>query len=252
MTIKVVPHSIDYDVVKKVDYISTMMLYFSAAISIAIIIFDSFGVPLLNISNSILSVIGILYFSLDVLQNYLFQIAEFNRKNDFIDNSLDTTLADKNSQGYFSNENISYGINKLGVNCFENSFFTKTISTKMIPKMIVKSSIILVLYLAVALFTNHEVLAALLQVTLPFTIIQQTIKLVVFNNKIKIIFNQFKQIFTTTTTDKRDSLIFDNVLNYEKVLAWGCIQLDSKLFNKYNTRLTGEWEEIKQKHKIQP
>ena len=36
-----------------------------------------------------------------MMNSYLFQNAEANRKNDFIDNSLNTQLSDKNSKDYF-------------------------------------------------------------------------------------------------------------------------------------------------------
>ena len=74
MTDKIVPHSTYYNVVRKVDFISNLLLSASAVISISIILFDSSNISLLKVSNSILSIVAIIYFSFDLLHNYLFQL----------------------------------------------------------------------------------------------------------------------------------------------------------------------------------
>lgn len=250
---KIVPYNIDYIAIKKVDFLATLVLCISAALSLVIIAIDR--VPDLTIKDGLnyfasatFCGFSILYFILDIIQNYLFQLAESNRKNDFIDNSLNTKLADKNSHGYFSNDNVPPGIYKLGINCFENTFFTKSISGKMITAKVVVMILIILLYLAVAFLADQRVLIAVLQMALPITIFQQTIRLIIFHSSIKSIFVKFKLIFASASLDKRDSLLLDNVINYERALAWASIQLDEKLFSKNNMALAQEWEEIKKQH----
>ena len=96
---KKVPYKADYDIVETIESISLSILWFSVAISVLTLIVLKFGtfssneviVPYLNTTNSFLSVI---YFISDIVSNYLFQIAEAKRREDFFDNSLNTQLAE--------------------------------------------------------------------------------------------------------------------------------------------------------------
>lgn len=252
---RIVPHEINYKTIKKVGGFASFLLYASALISVIVLVIDKTDLvkskELFNKNlNSILAILAILYFLLDLVQNYLFQQAELNRKNDFVDNSFQTKLADENSQGYFSNDSFPAGIYKLGVNGFENSFFTKAVSCKMIIPSIIKSVIIFILFLLVVFFTDQTILVAVVQIALPFTIIQQTTRLIFFHHQVKNIVDNYKHIFHNVNETNKSALIINNVINYEKTLSWGSVQLDSKLFNKHNPQLTLDWEALKIKYNI--
>lgn len=250
---RIVPHEINYKTINTVSGIASFVLYTSALIALILLFIEKTDFVItkelyIENLNSGLAILAILYFLIDIVQNYLFQQAELNRKNDFIDNSFETKLSDENSQGYFSNDSFPAGIYKLGVNGFENSFFTKAISKKMIVPAISKALLILVLFLLVIFYTDQSTLTALIQIALPFTIIQQTIKLIFFHYHIKRVVDIYKHIFANVAKSKRSPLIIDNVISYEKTLSWGGIQLDSKLFNKHNPQLTIDWEALKAKY----
>ncbi len=176
-------------------------------------------------------------------------MAEVKRRDDFFDNSLNTQLAEATSTGYYSNEHINPGLLKMGVNSFENSFFSKAVSGKMLKPMLKKSALLLILFLALAL-TNKELLTIALQLALPFTIILQTIRLFLYNKRMKDIFKNYQTIFSATTDGKKEQLIIHNMTSYETTLSWACIKLDSKLFDEMNDDLTIKWEEIKQRYNI--
>lgn len=248
---KVVPHAIDYALVSKVDKLNSYVLYVSAVLSLCVILNNHVSINLdkeqfNDVANRILGILGIAYFLIDMMNSYLFQNAEANRKNDFINNSLNTQLSDKNSKDYFSNDSIDIGIYKLGVNCFENCFFSKFVSSKMILPMVVKSFVILLLYLFVLFFTDQNTTLSVFQISLPFTIINQTIKLILLNSNLSLIAQNFRNIFSSTEKAKQDSLVINNVINYEKTLSSFNVQLDTKLFDKNNDKLSLEWERIKQ------
>ncbi len=249
---KIVPFKAHYDRVKTIGKIANLILYVSCFISLSVLIITkiefSNKASIRDFLNSLLACLSVLYFIANLVQNYFFQSAEFNRKDDFIDNSFKTKISDKNSTGYFSNENIVDGIIKFGVNCFENSFFTKNISSKMLAKESIKSTVVFSLFILIATLGEKELFITLLQIVLPLSIIQQTIKLLVLNLRVKKVFSNFKQIFSSVHKTKRNSLIIDNVLNYEKTLSWASILLDSKTFDKLNPELTIEWERIKSEH----
>ena len=129
-------------------------------------------------------------------------------------------LSEENSQGYFSNDNFTPSIYKLGVNGFENSFFTKSISSKMIAPNIIKSLIILILFLFVIFYTDQSTLISLVQIVLPFTIIQQTVRLIIFHSHVNKVFDNYKHIYSNVAKTKRGPLIINNVINYEKTHAF--------------------------------
>src|SRR5438552_7592092 len=154
---KLVPHDVDYKKVNFVENINDKILYSSAILSIAIIVIDNGDYfkkenqeGLLNLFNGILGILAISYFAIDIIRNYLFQLAEEHRRSDFVDNSLGTTVGQKNSEGYFSNDTLKEGTFKMGVNCFENSFFTYKVTNRMIRKVLVKSIVVILLILAIA------------------------------------------------------------------------------------------------------
>ena len=249
---KEVPFKANYDRVKAIGKIANFILYLSCFISLIVLIITKMKFSSKDLTqdflNSLIACLSVFYFFADIIQNYFFQSAEFNRKDDFIDNSFKTKLSEKNSTGYFSNDNIGDGIIKFGVNCFENSFFTKNISSKMLVSESIKSTVVFGLFILIASLGEKELFITLLQIALPLSIIQQTIKLLILNLRVKKVFSNFKQIFSSVHKAKRNSLIIDNVLNYEKTLSWASIQLDSKIFDKLNPQLSIEWERIKSEH----
>mgnify|MGYP003472872438 CR=1 FL=1 len=252
---KVVPYKKDFDLVSMVEKISNVILWSSVVVSTATIIISYSGtqqltgVNLTLILNSVNCFFAVAYFLSDIISNYLFQLAEAKRRDDFFDNSLNTNLSIENSNKYFTNDNVNTGIKKLGVNCFENSFFTKSIAKEMLMPMIIKSIIVFLLFLVLAISNNHLFTAAL-QIALPYTIIQQTFRLFVFRNRVENVCKGFQRIFSTNNKKTVMQSISHNVTSYETTLAWACIKLDSKLFDKMNDDLSVKWNKIKNKYNI--
>lgn len=254
--LKIVPHSIDFNFLLRIDSALNKLLKVSAFLAVITLLVDITKVfPNYNefiqlVLNSFTCLLAIAYFITDIAFNYFFQSAEIKRRKDFIDNSLGTHLSEQNSIGYFSNESKQTGIFKLGLNCFENSLFTKTVSSKMFNPLLVKLLIVVLGFVALALFTDNKTLTTVLQLSLPLTIIQQAVKLYFFKNKIESIYNQFYTIFSSTTGSQQENLIINNVINYESTLAWGSILLDSKIFDEVNPELSILWEDIKNRLSI--
>jgi len=256
---KIVPHESFYAKIKGLKKISSICLYISALISFFILIVGKFNFCLnatfnealiIKLLNALLAFFSVSYFVLDVFLNDLFLKAELNRKKGLIDNSLNSRLSDKQSQGYFSNDTISFGLYKFGVNSFENSFFSKKISERMINKMIFKSGFILVLFLLVVFFTENEIITVIAKISLPFTIIHQTVRLLIYNKHIAAVFERYKDIFSNTDKSELNAPLLDNVLNQEMTNAWARTALDSNLYTEMNSDLSLEWEEIKKERDL--
>jgi hypothetical protein len=87
--------------------------------------------------------------------------------------------------------------------------------------------------------------------SLPFTMFNETIKLYRLNRNVESVFLTFKKLYSSTKKSKREFLIIDNVINYEKSLSYSSIPLNDNLFHEMNESLSIEWNEIKKEHKIE-
>lgn len=251
---KKVPHDKIYKIVNKLSKVLSWILIISTVISVLLIIINNFSLntnPYTSITLSkILAFFAVTYFIIEIIQSHIYHRAELQRKNDFIDNSLRTKLADANSQGYFTNDEINNGIYKLGVNCFENSFFTKSITSKMLTKQLIYTIVIWLVIWLVILSAPNGVIVELILLTLPFNVLNETHKLYRLNRNVESVFLNFKKIFSSTKKLKREFLIIDNVISYEKSLSYSSVPLNSSLFNIMNDELSIQWNEIKKNHKI--
>ncbi len=252
---KIVPYKNDYLLVERNELLSQIILWTSVFISVATLIITKADVPFykepkISLLNTINCFLAVVYFISDIVANYLFQMAETKRREDFFDNSLNTKLSEAISEGYFSNEHLSPSILKMGVNNFENSYFSKNITRRMLQPMLLKTALILVLFLILALFTDREILTTALQIVFPFTIVQQTIRLLLYHKRIGDVFKNYQKIFSSTAEGNKEKLIIHNMTSYETTLSWACIKLNSKIFNKVNDELTPKWEAIKKNYHI--
>lgn len=251
---KQVPHANLYETVTKLSNALNRLLISSTIISIAIIILNNFNFETNpNISlwlSRLLALITFAFFILEIIRSQTFHRAELQRKNDFMDNSLKTKLADANSNEYYTNDDISNGIYKMGVNCFENSFFTKNISSKMLTKQITYTIGIWVVLWSVILTAPNNVFVEVVLLALPFSVANDLRKLYRLNQNVEMVFTNFKKIFSTTKKSKRGSLIIDNVISYEKSISYSSIPLNSKIFKELNDELSVKWNKIKKQHDI--
>jgi hypothetical protein len=200
--------------------------------------------------NYVIGVLSLFYFIGDLLKKFLLQLAEQRRRKDFIDNSLNTNLSDYRSEGYYSNEQFDPGVYKMGVNCFENSFFSMTVSGKMIKRLVIQSLLIILLFTLLVMVTDKITVATFLQFALPYTVLQQTIIVVIYHFQITTIFNYFKLLFSSAQEQKRDLLLIHNVINYESTIAWAGVVLSQAIFDDINDDLSAKWEQIKLEHQI--
>lgn len=253
---KKVPYKKDYDLVSQVESISHLILLSAIVIAGITIGIEYCGLEKAEVEyyqnhlTTINCFFSVGYFITDIFSNYLFGTAESHRREDFNDNSLNTNFSEENSAEYFTNDNLEPGVLKLGVNCFENSFFTKAVLTKMLKRMVIQSTGIFLLYVALALFTTNHILTIALQLVLPFTYIQQTLRLFILRNRIKAVFKRFQTIFSLANKKSMPQAIIHNVVSYETSLAWASIKTNSDIFEKLNDELSVKWIELKRKYNI--
>jgi len=233
---KKVPHEISYKIATRFDNILIRILIGSAVLSTIFIAlnflkFEFVDENILFFINAFIALIAVVYFVLEFFKEEMFQKAEIERKQDFIDNSLNTRLSLQNSSGYYSNDTIDPSFFKLGVNCFENTYFTYKVSKKMLPLAVIKFLFVLILFVFVALFSGNQLLLLVFQVPLPYVLLKDSYKTYRLNQSVCEILEKFQSIFSYDKTNGLNELIINNVISYEKVLSTYSILLNSKLFD---------------------
>lgn len=197
----------------------------------------------------------IAYSVLSFISDNIFYQASIQRREDFVDNSFNATIAEHRSLDYYTNENIVSGIYKMAVNGFENSLFTYSIATKMTTRLWTKNIVFAILILLFAILGYNNAFILLIQLTLPILLLQQAIKHTLFVYRIKRVYENYRRLFNDLKNEsdskrKRPEIIL-NVLDYETTLTYGTILLDSKIYDKLNPSLSIKWNQMKSDYKIE-
>lgn len=257
MKLRIVPYSVSYDTVETLNSRAEILLYSSTAVSIAISLLGYFN--LLPDLRTVLIGINILficiYAFLDNRASYIFTKAEMKRRLDWLDNSFGTNFSGKKSQGYFTNEHLSPGLYKLAVNCFENSYHTHFIISKMLGRIIIQTIIIVLIFIASAYIGNREIVRLFFELALPAILLQKLIKVIYFSSRMTEVQDRFKSLFNDLMQfgfENKTAEALRDILEYETALSWASIPLSSKIFRKYQDKLAKEWEELKAEYQVKP
>jgi hypothetical protein len=190
-----------------------------------------------------------------IVEYYLIPVAESKRRADYFENSFIQNFQLKNSEEYFTNEEINPGFYKMAVNLFQNLFFTISIAKLMIPKVIFKAAIGLLIFISISYigFNNDPIFITLLQAIFSLNITGQTIKFFIYYERKKQMMQELQILFSNPESIKGDKAVPQIIklyTDYECNISWGLISLDDKLFNKRNNALEEKWGTIKIKFKI--
>lgn len=193
-----------------------------------------------------------------ILENY--QINTFNKGNKrkldiFIDNSFGTKkIPCYNSDNYYNNEEIELGATRMLANVHENTFFTSKISniSMIVYSILTIISVIILSYLFLSYGLN-EISALLLNFLITGTVLEKTIKYKDLYNKTVNIFERCNDL-CSDLRDNKELNFYPRVITlfveYESVKYESKIVLSEKLFNKLNSNLSKEWEDIKSDYDI--
>lgn len=255
MKLRIVPYSVSYSTVEKLNKYATILLYSSTIVSIAISLLGYFNL-LPDLRNTLIgfNILFIcIYVYLDNRAHYIFTKAEMKRRLDWLDNSFGTNFSGKKSQNYFTNEHLSPGLYKLAVNCFENSFHTQSNISKMLPAIITQTIIIVLLFISSAYIGNREIVRLFFELSLPAILIQKLIKAIYFSSRMTDVQDRFKLLFNDLMKngfENKTAEALRDILEYETALSWASTPVSSKIFYKYQDQWATEWEELKQEYQI--
>lgn len=205
----------------------------------------------INSFDYLIPIFIVIIFILFIIRNFiLIPKAEKERRADFIDNSFGSKLSLYNSAEYYTNQEITVGVEKFGANLFQNIFFTTNISKKMRRFSIIKSSIVslLLFLLAVYGFKNSPISIPILQLFLSVNVIGGLIRLLLYVDRNEQLLQQLQNYYDTRV--ENFPLLFKIYSEYESNLAWSTIVLDEKTFKKYNLEIEKKWQVNKSKYSI--
>lgn len=195
------------------------------------------------------------YSVLSFVSDVIFYQASIQRREDFIDNSFKTTIADNRSVDYYTNDHIASGIYKMAVNGFENSLFTYNIANKMTTSLWIKNILFAIFILLFAIFGYDNAFVLLIQLSLPILLLQEAIKHTLFVSRIKRVYENYRRLFNELKNKpdckfKRPEILL-NILDYETTLTYGTTLLNSKIYNKLNPELSVKWNHMKTEYNIE-
>lgn len=253
------PHTDIYKVKGKLENINNFIFWLTLFLSTLPIVFmepckEYKIIDIINIIN--ISCIG-LFFIIETLNEFiLLPLADNKRRDDFIDNSFGTKFSIKNSVGYYDNDDVELGIYKAAVNQFESCFYTyslvklSTISKIVIPSIILFSMTIFAYYG----FSEVPFALTILQAFFSANILGNLIKHLILMNRLASIQDSWVELFQKENfkndAAKYQPSILRYILLYETLNSKINANISSKIFNRHNSKLMSDWEDLKVKYNI--
>lgn len=211
---------------------------------IAFVASSSSWIDIIIISELIISLI---FAAIDILDEVWFLYdAQRERRKSFLSNSLGTNLTDFKTDGYYNN-NHDPSVIKMGINCFENVFFSKNLAAKRALLEFGKALLCFLLFiLSCLLVTDKSKILVISQFIFSGIFILNTIRSLTFYVQIKQLYERFRNEFIVIKikTDIQLTSIIDCVMEYECLKSSFHIMLSSKDFYKNNPEWSSTWSEI--------
>lgn len=239
-----------FDKVKTYDKISQILMWISAALMVAEIISEKQQYTTITYIMVVINCFSLVIFQIISFHKELLQFkAEQQKRMDLYDNSFGTKLSESRSEGYYSNDEVFSGYMKLAVNNFESVFFTYRIMKADLRNSIVRAISVVLLFVCVSLLGLQNIYILMIQITLPITIVVDSIRFAVTYCRISEIYKDYRNLF-----EKKDGIreadIINQLLNYTATLTAGSVLLNDRTYNRLNESLSKEWVDIKTKFEI--
>lgn len=201
----------------------------------------------ISIITIILVIISFFYMALSLIDDgVLWFRAESARRKNSLQVAYSVRLDKYETDGYYNNKindpELSYAANQ-----FESIFYTKTISEKMMVLALGKILVVLlILFVSCRLISNNHILLIISQTAFSSVVIEESVRCIVFALRIRKLYDEAYHEFVTVGITGVPQRVWVKYfcIEYECIKAHYRVRLDSSLFNKLNTRLAGEWEDL--------
>lgn len=259
---RIVPFDSNYTTVRKFEKVAFYCLLFSA-IAIIYLWLVSKVEPKLTFKISSATIIDLVkvlsyvsmigYIVLSSTAKYLFYSAEKVKREDLIDNSFGTCYSDLNSEGYYNNEELPYGVKKLAINTYESSFHTEQTLKKMLFRYAMKMLIFSIPFL-ISIFSigGSDIVRLLFEISIPLIMLSQFFIIIVYYTGVKNVNECFKIELTNIGNKpievKDNARLLKPILDYYNIKSWATTNLDNSIFKKHNDQISEQW--LKRKGKL--
>lgn len=203
---------------------------------------------------SYVSMVG--YLIINVISKILFHNVEKRKRNDLIDNSFGTKYSDENTVGYYNNDETENGIKKLALNSYESSFHTEnTLKLMLYKNLVILIAFSIPFLLSIFSKNGSDIVRLLFEISIPLTLFSEFVIMLIYYLNVSEINERFKIELTNigdlNINEKDIPKLLIPVMEYYSIKAWANTNLDSKIFNKNNEKISEKWRKRKAKLKLQ-
>jgi len=209
-----------------------------------------------NIITALFIVLVVAHFVVNQLSRLcLVPKAEKKRRQQMLSDAFGSPISCDKTSLYYNND-YSPSVMRLGANTMENSLFSKEVAAKML----VKSRLVISLYMIIWLFIfsfHHgdvDILIWITQLVFSGAIIANWLTLEIFKNRCENVYEQLHTHFLHEVgagNEKAVAAVLDSFASYEAAKSSAGILLSSKAFNQLNLPLTQKWEQIRMALKME-
>ena len=235
-----------YVISKNIEKITSAVFYINFATAIVSLFIPNSLQEMVIMLQVIMAISSVTLSGID--DGVFWYAAERARRRNNIQTAFDITLDEAQTVGYYNNT-LEPSIEKYALNAFESLHHSRGIAEKMICKSILKSAIaLLILFVACRYIADGNVVLAITQTAFSSCIVEETIMLLIYRNRLDTLYNEFYTQFITlgVGVDKQKPILLAATVEYEAIKAHYKVRLDSSIHKKCNPELSAEWNKISQ------
>jgi hypothetical protein len=238
-----------YVPLERADWASDMLFYVGAALSIAVLFVEKAAHPVLyNVVMIVFAVSVVALFGVGLVTRVYFgPRATDQRTRDFLSSAYGVKLNYVVTDGYYNNT-LHEPTERLAAQVLENTHFSKAIAQEMAKTERIKFGVYVVLWLICLLVrqVSLDFILAASQAVLSEQMISKWVRLEWLRSRCEHIYNDVYALFQLRSSDNMfDARVFEAFVTYESVKANAATTLSGKIFEKKNSDLSSEWNEIK-------
>lgn len=233
------------------DKVSDLLFYSGAILSFATLLVDPKKQPdLAEVLMLVFGVSVVVFFGVGLaLRLYLTPRAEDRRRQDFFGNAYNVALVHKATDGYYNND-AKEPIKRIAAQTIENSFFSKSISHRMLLWERGRVLVYVVLWLVLLFYRRTDLGWIVVTTQLVFSeqIVSKWARLELLHWRCEKTFEGLYRLMQTKmSAAQRDAQILEYLVAYETAKSNAAITMSSKIFDEMNASLSAEWDQIKSK-----
>ena len=245
---RVDPVDRDYEAVHACEFVSNILFWTAAALSIAVLLIDKATYSaLFEIAQIVFALVVIALFGLGLmLRLYWSPQAEDARRSTFISDAYNVAMTPEKTTGFYNNAETE-PLQRLGLSLMENCYFTRAVTLEMLKRerLIVPAYAALFLIAVFNRNTDLAIIPIAAQVLFSEQLISRWLRLEWLSHRCGATYKRLYELFQAPPAARtRNARILDAYAIYETSKANAAIALSSPIFFKLNPRLSDEWKRI--------